>query len=165
MSSFWQADRTYRDHARLVAIQKRRAEKRGDRDAALFLLQEFVKHADIIEQELETIPHSDKLVVRFLARACHEILNGKHPKQALCLDAEGRPKIPIERDWSLAIQVFRNLQGVKERAKAVDGSPLTWAINAVAKKRKIGKATVRAAWKKMGGAKGVSGFLNEAGDK
>lgn len=162
MPSFWQADPTYRQHARLVASQKRKAEKCGDRDAALFLLQEFVNHADIIERERGTIPHSDKLVIRFLVRAVREILNGRHPKQALCLDAEGRPKVSISRNLALAVLVHKKYQELKDRAKAENGGPVNWAIAAVARERKIGKATVLAAWKEHGGLKGVSDFLAEA---
>jgi hypothetical protein len=96
-------DESSRQHARLIATLKRKAETRGDRQAARFLLQEFANHADAFERC--NLPLSDRLVIRFLARAVREILKGKHPKQALCLDAEGRPKIPIERDLHLALGV------------------------------------------------------------
>src|SRR5262245_25618303 len=124
-------DKSSRQHFWLVARLKRKAETRGDREAAIFLLQEFANHADAFERC--SMPLSDRLVIRFLVRAVREILEGKHPNQALCLDAEGRPRIPMERDLILAMRVLANYENFKDRAKQARSSPLNWAVNAVAR--------------------------------
>jgi hypothetical protein len=127
-----------RSYARAIAALKRKAEKRGDREAALFLLQEFANHADAFDRA--NLPGSDRLVIRFLARAVREILEGKNPRAALCLDSEGRPQAPIERDLLLAFQVHAKQQELRCLIKE--------AINSVARQRKLGAPTVRAAWNK-----------------
>lgn len=146
-------------HVRIIAKIKRAAEKRGERDAALFLIQEFVNHAGEIDHS--NIPASDKLAIRFIVRAMREILAGKNPKAALCLDAEGRSRVPFARDLSIALRVFEQYEKLKKRAKESDGGAVNWAIGEVAKQRKIGKATIRAAWRLNGGIKGVTALAKE----
>lgn len=124
-----------RSYARVVAALKRNAE-RGDREAALFLLQEFVNHADLFDRA--NLPGSDRLVIRFLARAVREILGGVPMGKALCLDSPGAPSVPIERDLLLAFRVYAKRQEL--------GCLISEAIKSVARQAKVGAPTVRAAW-------------------
>lgn len=151
-------DKTNSDHARLIAALKRRAEKQSDKGAAKFLLEEFVNHSDAIERA-KTIPLSDRLVVRFLARAVREILDGVLPTKALCLDASGRPEVPMERDLALAVRVHGKYLEFKGRAKEAEGGAVAWAIGAVSRQWKVPKPTVQKAWKRFGGSKGVGDLL------
>jgi hypothetical protein len=173
VAKFWRADKTYRDYARMVATLKRRAEKRGDRDAAMFLLQDFVNHAD--ELDSVEIPHFQRITIRFVVRAVREFLEGKNIKAAFCLDSEGRPSMPLERDLSVALYVGHLYKKLRLRADNQGGKPLVWAVNAVADeirkyreksgkgKGRAPKAMVAAAVKRFGGIKRVVRMVDECG--
>lgn len=123
------------EHSALIARLRKEAEA-GGREAARFLLDEFVLHSRHIA---ESVNSSDATVIAFLAEAISKILQGKDPALALCIDKpEGRQQIPIERDLSLAFDVFSRLDDLSVKA----------AIATVATERGIGMETVKAAWRK-----------------
>lgn len=158
----WRAPKEYRDLARLVAFKKRAAEKRGDRQAALYLIQEFVNKADVFERT--NTPHFERLALRFVARAMREILKGRAPNVALCLDAEGRRRVPETRDFALALKVSAEYRKVLDRADR----PLDVAVRRIAETikqrgREAPVATVARAVKQHGGIREVCRMADEFG--
>jgi hypothetical protein len=134
----------------LIANYIKQAEA-GDVRSALYLLDEFVKHADAAMRQ---VPKSEALVIDFIRRAVQQTLDGVPIKKAFCVASDGRlPSIAPSKDFSYFVQVGK--------AIARSGS-IANAIRLVARKNHLSGATIKAAWNKHGGMAAWRGWQEES---
>jgi hypothetical protein len=86
--------------------------------------------------------------LEFIARALDEICAGIDPKKALGLF--GNKGLPIDRDIALFMAVGSALDAIERGSDEIE-KPVEGAITAIAERTQIGRSTVAAAWKNLGG--------------